>query len=150
MIQSDGKIVVAGSTDDGSGGYSGRFALVRYNKDGSLDPSFGVGGSVIQMFPNASAYKTVAVLQPDGRICRRHRFIGKYASPSRRNGRFDRATCLTVFSCRQIPLRVTVLQPNGKIAAGSYSAVLPPALTRTAADTGFDRTASQRTSSMHS
>ena len=37
-IQSDGKIVVAGYSDNGS---NGDFALVRYNTDGSLDTTFG-------------------------------------------------------------------------------------------------------------
>jgi uncharacterized delta-60 repeat protein len=46
-IQSDGKIVVAGMAVN-SGGVgnpaNGRFALVRYNPNGSLDTSFGDGG----------------------------------------------------------------------------------------------------------
>jgi uncharacterized delta-60 repeat protein len=40
-IQSDGKIVAAGS----SGAFP-EFALARYNPDGSLDSSFGIGGEV--------------------------------------------------------------------------------------------------------
>ena len=39
-IQADGKIVVAGSSHNG---LNMDFALVRYQADGSLDPSFGVG-----------------------------------------------------------------------------------------------------------
>ena len=40
-IQGDGKILVSGHAGDGS---NKDFAVVRYNPDGSLDPSFGVGG----------------------------------------------------------------------------------------------------------
>ena len=40
-IQPDGKIVVAG--EQGLGGPNPRFAIVRYETDGSLDPSFGGG-----------------------------------------------------------------------------------------------------------
>src|SRR5262249_49582815 len=43
-IQSDGKIVVAGFTFDPSFGRI--FAVARYNANGSLDTSFGTGGSV--------------------------------------------------------------------------------------------------------
>jgi uncharacterized delta-60 repeat protein len=38
VVQPDGKIVVAGQND-------ANFAVVRYNADGSLDTSFGDGGS---------------------------------------------------------------------------------------------------------
>jgi uncharacterized delta-60 repeat protein len=44
VVQPDGKIVVAGSTGFDSGS---RFALVRYTRDGKLDPSFGSGGEVL-------------------------------------------------------------------------------------------------------
>lgn len=43
-IQSNGKIVVAGYTDDGGG--SKDFAIVRYNTDGSLDNSFEGDGKL--------------------------------------------------------------------------------------------------------
>jgi len=42
-IQTDGKILVAGNTWNGS---SNDFGLVSYNTDGSLDTSFGTGGKV--------------------------------------------------------------------------------------------------------
>jgi len=49
-IQSDGKIVVVGTakTDFNSAGTQSafRFAVVRYNSNGELDPTFGNGGSV--------------------------------------------------------------------------------------------------------
>lgn len=46
-IQSDGRIVVAGSASDG-------FALVRYQSDGSLDSSFGAGG--VDHFPTVPGF----------------------------------------------------------------------------------------------
>jgi uncharacterized delta-60 repeat protein len=67
MLQPDGKIVVAGISSNG--GFSRYdFTLARYNADGSLDSGFGAGGKVVHTFPNAEAYLTDAVLQPDGRI----------------------------------------------------------------------------------
>jgi uncharacterized delta-60 repeat protein len=59
-IQPDGKIVVAGSAGDDYG-------LVRYRKDGTLDPSFGDGGIVATNAYDVDTLEAVAV-QPDGRI----------------------------------------------------------------------------------
>ncbi|MCP4378892.1 MAG: hypothetical protein GY794_22290, partial [bacterium] len=43
-IQSDGKILVAGSSSNGS---NDDFALIRYNTDGTLDTSFGGGDGIV-------------------------------------------------------------------------------------------------------
>jgi uncharacterized delta-60 repeat protein len=64
-LQPDGRIVVAGASFFGM---SGDFALVRYNTDGSLDPSFGVGGKVTTDFFGLSDGATAVRLLPDGRI----------------------------------------------------------------------------------
>jgi uncharacterized delta-60 repeat protein/uncharacterized repeat protein (TIGR01451 family) len=51
VVQSDGKIVVAGGSNDESGITYGThnfdFCMARYNPDGWLDPSFGSGGKVV-------------------------------------------------------------------------------------------------------
>ena len=60
-IQTDGKIVVAGTSDNTN------FALVRYNADGSLDSSFGTGGKVVTVFSDYSAILEIAI-QADGKI----------------------------------------------------------------------------------
>ena len=44
LIQTDGKIVVAGFTESTSNGLD--FAVVRYNSNGTLDTTFGTGGIV--------------------------------------------------------------------------------------------------------
>jgi uncharacterized delta-60 repeat protein len=64
LAQPDGKIVAAGSKIFL---FPGDFELVRYNADGSLDASFGVGGKVttdISFIDGLNA----AALQPDGKI----------------------------------------------------------------------------------
>jgi uncharacterized delta-60 repeat protein len=65
VVQSDGKLVAAGTTDiPGEGTY---FALARYNPDGTLDTGFGTGGTVITMIAGiAQAY--ALALQPDGKL----------------------------------------------------------------------------------
>ncbi|MEO8287979.1 MAG: delta-60 repeat domain-containing protein [Chloroflexota bacterium] len=59
----DGKIVAAGIT----GRYPHNFAATRYNKDGSLDETFGNEGRVITAFPSDANARAVAV-QPDGKV----------------------------------------------------------------------------------
>ncbi len=66
VIQPDGKIVVAGGAFP-LFTFLGDFKVVRYNPNGSLDTSFGVGGIVTTTFPEGS-YAFEVALQPDGKI----------------------------------------------------------------------------------
>ncbi len=68
-LQPDGKIVVAGRALRLDGPFFD-FALARYNTDGSLDASFGVGGKITTDFDgNGGADLAFALaLQPDGKI----------------------------------------------------------------------------------
>jgi uncharacterized delta-60 repeat protein len=65
-VQSDGKIVVAGSANPGTTGYD--FALTRYNTDGNLDPTFGVSGTVLTDFAGGDDHAQAIVIQSDGKI----------------------------------------------------------------------------------
>ena len=60
-IQSDGKIVVAGTNET-------EFALVRYNTNGTLDISFGNGGIVTTQVTNGTEYIASIAIQSDGKI----------------------------------------------------------------------------------
>ena len=64
VLQPDGKIVVAGRASDG---VTSRFALARYDADGTLDPFFGSQGRVITGF-TGDAEVSALVLQPDGKL----------------------------------------------------------------------------------
>jgi uncharacterized delta-60 repeat protein len=79
-IQTDGKIVAIGSAISD---FDPSFAIARYNKDGTLDSSFGAGGMVITDFGDPSDVGVLCpparkdcsediaedvVIQPDGRI----------------------------------------------------------------------------------
>jgi uncharacterized delta-60 repeat protein len=64
-IQSDGRIVVAGSSYNGSN-YD--FALVRYNTDGSLDTTFGIKGIVTTPIGSDDDEALALGIQSDGRI----------------------------------------------------------------------------------
>jgi uncharacterized delta-60 repeat protein len=61
MIQPDGRIVIAGES-------SYVFLVARYNSNGTLDSTFGSGGSAFANFSSNWDAATDAVLHPDGKI----------------------------------------------------------------------------------
>jgi uncharacterized delta-60 repeat protein len=63
VIQPDGKIVAGGG-----GGLNRDFTLIRYNADGSLDPSFGAGGIAEAAFGVSADQITAIALRADGKI----------------------------------------------------------------------------------
>ena len=68
VIQTDGKVVVAGNTQTGNyPNIQSKIAVVRYNTDGSLDNSFGSSGKVITSDKKQTIAYAMA-LQPDGKI----------------------------------------------------------------------------------
>ena len=67
-IQSDGKIVVAGTSD-----YK-NFAVVRYKSNGIVDSTFGTAGKVTTFFSNSGVSSNSVAIQTDGKIV-----VGGYA-----------------------------------------------------------------------
>lgn len=65
LVQADGRIVVAGSSDSGGGQ---DFTLLRFYADGSLDPSFGGEGSVITPISRSDDEALALGRLADGRI----------------------------------------------------------------------------------
>jgi uncharacterized delta-60 repeat protein len=65
VIQSDGKIIVGGSTQSSDGDLD--FALVRYSFDGVPDPTFGNQG-IVTTDLGSDEYNMFIALQADGRI----------------------------------------------------------------------------------
>jgi uncharacterized delta-60 repeat protein len=67
-VQADGKLVVVGNTTDAA--HAGRFAIARYNRDGTLDASFGSGGKETIAFSLAEsdAYARAVAIDAQGRI----------------------------------------------------------------------------------
>lgn len=65
-VQADGKILVAGASDQGATGLD--FAVVRYKADGSLDTAFGNGGKVVADFAGDADRAEALLVQADGRI----------------------------------------------------------------------------------
>ena len=78
-VQRNGKIVVAGlSMSADSLQHPDAFAVARYNRDGSLDLTFGDGGKVLTTFPNAYSQARAIAIQADGRIV----VVGQAVGPS--------------------------------------------------------------------
>lgn len=66
VVQNDGKIVLAGSSNNGS---NDDFAVVRFNANGSLDNTFDTDGIVTTtVMPGAADFASSMVLQSDGKI----------------------------------------------------------------------------------
>ena len=67
VIQPDGKIIVAGYTHNGT---DLDFLITRYNADGTLDTTFGGGGSVTTALGAGDDYANTVLLQADGKNSR--------------------------------------------------------------------------------
>ncbi len=122
-IQSDGKILVAGST-----GYTD-FALARYNNDGSLDVSFDSDGKVITDF-GASEEAQSVVIQSDGKILvggysgdySSHNFaIARYNNDGSLDTTFDTDGKVTTDFGGDDKGYSLAVQNDGKILIGGYS-----------------------------
>jgi uncharacterized delta-60 repeat protein len=70
VLQADGKFVVAGTaSDSATRPVATDFALARYNSDGTLDPTFGIGGETSVPFSDSATEQANALaIAPDGKI----------------------------------------------------------------------------------
>ncbi len=65
VIQSDGKIIVAGQSSNGS---DNDFAAARYNTDGNLDTTFGGNDGIVVTSLGGDDYARAVAVQPDNKI----------------------------------------------------------------------------------
>ena len=153
VTQPDGKIIVAGQ----SGIYPVfHSALVRYNSNGSLDPSFGSNGIVVAPLDNGGDGLSALVLQSDGKIVaagsviHNNSTVGFIVARFNSNGSLDQTFGnggRTVFNFGDPASEgnAVVLQSDGKIivvgqtGAGSYSELNDFALARFNSDGSFDQ-----------
>ncbi|MEU2827523.1 delta-60 repeat domain-containing protein [Streptomyces lavendulae] len=66
-LQPNGKIVIAGQTDDPNSSEANDFGVARFNTNGTVDTGFGGDGFVVTGFGDFDAARGVLV-QPDGKI----------------------------------------------------------------------------------
>jgi uncharacterized delta-60 repeat protein len=129
-IQTDGKIVVGGSSYNGS---DSDLTAARYNPDGSLDTSFDGDGIVINTLEGYDDRAYALKIQPDGKIVlagQRFFFntwsdfgLIRYKSDGTLDTSFDGDGIVTTSIGTDLldDLRALVLQPDGKIIAGGAS-----------------------------
>src|SRR6266508_6659951 len=127
-LQPDGKIVVTGYTYTGP---TDLFALARYHADGSLDSSFGTGGTVTTAFAGGYDVGFRVALQPDGKILvvgfdydgtRTYFALARYDA----NGSLDTSfgsggKVTTAIGSSVDSARDVKVQADGKIVAVGYS-----------------------------
>src|SRR5436309_9341306 len=124
LVQSDGKILVAGAFQDQSGRVIG---MLRYLSDGSLDSSFGAGGTAVTPFTPLAV-----ILQPDGKILTAGTITDSTGVSSfaiarfNANGTLDHTfgsngEAMTTFLGVSDGADVLILQPDGKIIAGGVT-----------------------------
>jgi uncharacterized delta-60 repeat protein len=132
-IQPDGKIVAAGDAGLRTG--NSKFAVARYNDNGTLDTSFDVDGKITTNFTTGDDPVSSLVLQPGGEIvvvggAAQNRANPKVAvarylpdgSPDPAFGGGD-GKVTTDLSARKDYANAVVLQNDGKIVVGGLAAV---------------------------
>ena len=148
VLQPDGRVVVAGAA-------SGDFALVRYNRDGSVDTGFGFAGRAVTDFQTGLEGAYAVALQPDGRIVVTGPLgtldfgLARYAADGRLDAGFGRAgKVITDFAGDDDIPSAVVVQPDGRIVVAGFAAGAPAggdfdedfALARYTSDGGLDPT----------
>jgi uncharacterized delta-60 repeat protein len=127
-IQSDGRIVVAGS----SFGSTDDFALVRYTTSGALDGSFGTGGKVTTPIGPSSDQATAVAIQSDGKIVAAGLSLNasgdydfalvRYTTSGALDGLFGTGgTVTTPIGSAEDIANAVAIQADGKIVAAGYS-----------------------------
>ena len=129
VLQPDGKVIVGGFKDARR---NDDFALSRYNADGSVDTSFGNGGSIINdLFGSSDDIVYALATTPDGKLLATGR-TGAYPNfrfglaRYNQNGTFDQSfgnagKVLTDFGGVSSQSYGSALQSDGKIVLAGYT-----------------------------
>ncbi len=128
-IQTDGKILAAGWS--GSGSLNNKFAVVRYNTNGTVDSAFGNNGIVLTQIGNGNAYGLAIALQTDGKIIVAGQALGAIhinfaLARYYPNGALDstfgtNGTIITSIGNGDDVANAILIQPNGKIIAAGMA-----------------------------
>jgi uncharacterized delta-60 repeat protein len=153
-IQADGKILVAGSTGDGtqtSTSGNPRPTVWRFNVDGSVDATFGANGiSVIEPIAHPYGSITAIVALADGRIAltgyepssAAETYVARLTSSGALDATFTGGGSRSVpIGAQQTLLEALVVQPDGKWLTGGFARNGQDkfvAAARTSADGAFD------------
>lgn len=128
-VQADGKVVAAGSVEDGNG--TDNFALVRVLPDGILDQTFGVNGKASAALLNDDATASAVAILGDGKIIiagtaegiwHRDFAVARFSTI----GKLDKSFSLDGYSTKNMGtgddyVHNAVLQPNGRFVVAGAS-----------------------------
>jgi uncharacterized delta-60 repeat protein/uncharacterized repeat protein (TIGR01451 family) len=132
-LQDDGKILIATNGTNHSRG----FIVRRYQKNGSLDSSFGVNGTATKFINPSWEYSTAITLQPDGKIIvggsvsfngngQTQFVVMRFTSTGRIDSTFatNGVHILPIYNASDAICKLTdiILRPGGKILAGGHAA----------------------------
>jgi uncharacterized delta-60 repeat protein len=123
-IQSDGKIVIDGYSNNRS---NYKFALARYNANGSLDTSFDSDGIIITPFFGTGDIVNALAIQPDGKIIASGTSLSDFALVRyNSNGSLDSSFSSDGKTNNDVGFLIssagaTTIQPDGKIVVAGYS-----------------------------
>jgi len=115
-VQQDGRIILAGGA-----GYDATTAvggIARYNVDGSLDQSFGNGGSVTTLLPGSPAFRDIEVLPDETLLATGYRsfILVKYLPNGTLDTSFDEDGLVTsAYDSQTSGTAGLAVQSNGKI-----------------------------------
>lgn len=129
VLQPDGKIIVAG-WGNGPLGYA--FELVRFERDGSIDTSFGQAGKVISAIGHGADVANAVALQPDGKILvagsvdetpkGKSFALARYNADGSLDTTFGTAgSVITSFGSASDEAFAMVVQADGKIVLGGHT-----------------------------
>ena len=127
VVQPDGKIVVAGTSSDGS---QATIAMARYTGTGSLDAGFGKSG-VLTTLIGSGAWGSAATIQPDGRIIVAGQSLNgsqstfamvRYTITGSLDSSFGNGGIVTTAIGYDAEGFAVALQPDNKIVVAGYSA----------------------------
>lgn len=130
IIQSNGKIVIGGTTSRDTSVASRDFLAVRYNADGALDADFGNAGKAVTNVSPTDDQASAAVVQPDGKIVLAgYSFssnydiaLVRYNPDGSLDASFDGDGINLIETANAIDIIFdTAIQPDGKIVAVGYS-----------------------------
>ncbi len=127
-IQPNGKIVAAGYAFDG---VNYRFAVLRYNAEGSLDSAFGTGGITTTVILSNESYATSLSIQSNGKIVAggavyngtNYDFsVVRYNVDGTLDSSFDTdGIVVTPVLASDDAANSLAIQTNGRIVAGGYA-----------------------------
>ena len=130
-VQPDGKLVVAGHAN--MGGATGTdFVLVRYQRDGAVDATFGNGGKVTTDIAGGSDQAFAVALQADGKIVvagsndvspkGKSFALVRYNADGSLDTTFGNGgKVVTSFGSQSDTAYAVVVQPDGRIVAGGHA-----------------------------